>query len=80
MKLNLFSLFGFYRQSIINQTIERCAEICDGNARDEEEAYQMLKALIPENSSLGLLRHVAAAGQAVRDAKDIRALKRRIVR
>ncbi len=69
-------LFRQYEKGIVNKTIERCAQVCDKNAKDADEMYYLLHGLVSHpDTDMGVLKYACYNGQAGRDANDIRKLR-----
>jgi hypothetical protein len=65
--------FGWY----FNRVIECCASVCDKNSFEADEFYGELRGIAPDPTcDMGVLKYACYAGQASRDAHDIRKLKR----
>jgi hypothetical protein len=63
--------FGWY----INRIIERCARVCEKNSVEADEYYRTIREVASSpDSDFGVLKYVCYAGQASRDAYDIRTL------
>lgn len=65
-----------YIKSVVNDTIERCAALCDKNAKEADDMYWVLKAIASDENDFGVLKFAAWSGQAGRDANAIRGLKK----
>jgi hypothetical protein len=64
--------FGWY----FNRIVERCARVCDKNSFESDKFYKVLHEFASDpDRDMGVLKHLCYAGQASRDARDIRELK-----